>query len=68
MFASNILLTESMKAKMGRPKLPQGTAKGVLFAVRVAASEADKIHAAIKKSGLPKPDWARNALLDAAIK
>ena len=53
---------------MGRPKLPNGAAKGVLFAVRVAASDADKIHAAIKRSGLPKPDWARNALLNAAIK
>ena len=55
-----------MKTKMGRPKLPKGTAKGVLFAVRVAANEADKIQTAIKKSGLTKPDWARNALVNAA--
>jgi hypothetical protein len=55
-----------MKTKMGRPKLPKGTAKGVLFAVKVAAVEADKIHQAIKRSGLTKPDWARNALLNAA--
>jgi hypothetical protein len=55
-----------MKTKMGRPKLPKGTAKGVLFAVRVAANEAERIHQAIRKSGLSKPDWARNALINAA--
>lgn len=57
-----------MKNKMGRPKLPKDAAKGVLFAVRIAAAEADKIQQAIKRSGISKPDWARNALLEAAIK
>lgn len=52
--------------KMGRPPMPKGTAKGVLFAVRVAQIEADKIYQAIKKSGVPKPEWARRALLTAA--
>jgi hypothetical protein len=33
-----------MKNKMGRPKLPKGTANSVLFAVKIAANEADKIH------------------------
>jgi hypothetical protein len=56
-----------MKKKMGRPPLPKGTAKGVLFAVKIAANEADKIQSAIKRSGLKKPEWARNALLSAAI-
>jgi hypothetical protein len=55
-----------MKKKMGRPKLPRGTAKGVLFAVKIAANEAEKIQTAIKRSGLKKPEWARNALLSAA--
>jgi hypothetical protein len=55
-----------MKNKMGRPKLPKGTANSVLFAVKIAANEADKIHQAIKKSGLTRPDWARNALINAA--
>lgn len=62
----DIKLTKSMKTKMGRPKLPKGTAKGVLFAVKIAATEADKINQAIERSGLTKPDWARNALLAAA--
>ena len=55
-----------MKPKMGRPKMPRGTAKAVLFAVKVAANEADKIQTAIRKSGMTKPDWARNALINAA--
>ena len=55
-----------MKTKMGRPKLPKGTANSVLFAVRIAAQEAEKIQAAIKKSGMEKPEWARMALISAA--
>jgi hypothetical protein len=55
-----------MKTKMGRPKMPKGTANTVLFAVKIAATEAEKIQTAIKKSGLTKPDWARNALINAA--
>jgi hypothetical protein len=37
-----------------------------LFAVKIAANEAKKIQRAIKESGLTKPDWARNALVNAA--
>ena len=55
-----------MKKKMGRPKLPKGAAKGVLFAVRVAKPDAEKIQEAIKRSGTVKPEWLRNALLKAA--
>ncbi|HLX95147.1 MAG TPA: hypothetical protein VKU37_05330 [Verrucomicrobiae bacterium] len=57
-----------MKKKMGRPNLPKGTAHSVLFAVRVAPNEADKIERAVKKSGLKKPQWARKALIHAAEK
>ena len=53
---------------MGRPTLPKGETKGEVFSVRVAADAAGKIHQAIKKSGLKKPDWARNALVMAANK
>jgi hypothetical protein len=55
-----------MKTKMGRPKLPKGTANNVLFAVKIAPKEAERIDAAIKKSGMAKPEWARNALIKAA--
>jgi hypothetical protein len=55
-----------MKTKMGRPKMPKGTAKAVLFAIRIAANEAQKINEAVKKSGMKRPEWARNALINAA--
>jgi len=51
---------------MGRPKMPNGTANSVLFAVRIAANEAQRIQTAIRKSGLTKPEWARSALIKAA--
>jgi hypothetical protein len=57
-----------MKTKMGRPKLPKGTANTVLFAVKIAAKEAEKIQDAITKSGLKKPEWARHALINAAAR
>jgi hypothetical protein len=60
------MLTKSMKTKMGRPKMPKGTANSVLFAVRIAANEAQKINEAVKKSGMARPDWARSALISAA--
>jgi hypothetical protein len=60
------MLTKSMNTKMGRPKLPKGTANSVLFAVRIASKEAEKIQTAIKRSGLTKPEWARGVLLQAA--
>lgn len=55
-----------MKAKMGRPKLPKGEAKGVMYAVRVSIDDAKQINAAINQSELKKPDWIRNALLSAS--
>lgn len=60
---STFMLT---KSKMGRPKLPRGKAKGVLFAVRVDKSQAVEIDQAIAASGQSKPDWTRNALLKCA--
>jgi hypothetical protein len=66
MIKSNKKLTKSMKTKMGRPKLEKGTANTVLFAVKIAANEAQKIQSAIKKSGMTKPEWARKALINAA--
>jgi hypothetical protein len=55
-----------MKAKMGRPKLPKGTANTVLFAVKIAANEATEIQQAIKTSGMTKPEWSRKVLINAA--
>ena len=55
-----------MKPKMGRPVLPKGTANTVLFAFKIAPKDAEAIRVAVKKSGLTKPEWAREKLLAAA--
>lgn len=55
-----------MSKKMGRPKMPRGTAKRILFAFKIAKVESDQICEAIKRSGLEKAEWARRALLSAA--
>jgi hypothetical protein len=52
-----------MKLKMGRPTMPKGTAKAVLFAVKMAANDADEIDRAVEQTGQDKPEWMRNALL-----
>jgi hypothetical protein len=52
--------------KRGRPRLPKGEAKGELFAVRLAKADASAVHDAIKRSGVAKPDWMRDALVRAA--
>jgi hypothetical protein len=51
---------------LGRPAMPQGTANTVLFAFKIAANDAEQIDKAIKRSGLTKPEWARQKLLAAA--
>jgi hypothetical protein len=56
-----------MKAKrLGRPKLAKGEAKGVLIGARFAPDEAQRVEAAVKRSGQVKSDWIRNTLLNAA--
>jgi hypothetical protein len=55
-----------MKPKMGRPKLPKGEAKGVLYAARVSHDDAKRIDSAIARSGKGKPEWLRTALLSAS--
>jgi hypothetical protein len=55
-----------MKSKMGRPKLPDGTTKGVLIGARFSPNESEKVHQAIIKSGQNKSYWIRNILLSAS--
>ena len=51
---------------MGRPALPEGEARGVVFTVRVSASERDEIVEAARVAGQPVTRWARETLLSAA--
>jgi ssDNA-binding Zn-finger/Zn-ribbon topoisomerase 1 len=62
---SNKKFTKSMKTKMGRPKLPKGTANNVVFSVKISPLEYNEITHAIRRDGLKKPEWARSALLGA---
>jgi predicted HicB family RNase H-like nuclease len=51
---------------MGRPPLPNGEAKGVVFQVRLTERERDELSAAAKRAGRPLTQWARETLLTAA--
>lgn len=51
----------------GRPALPKGTAKVGMFAVRLSAEARAAIDAAAERAGVPVTQWARDALMRAAV-
>src|SRR5581483_2046018 len=55
-----------MNKRIGRPPLPKGKSKAVLFALKLSGEEAEHINKAVEESGLSKPDWAREAFLSKA--
>ncbi len=52
--------------KMGRPKLPNGTAKGRIVPVRFSAEEVKRITSAATASNQKLSEWIRSTL-NAAI-
>ena len=56
----------SRKAKIGRPKLPKGQAKGKIVPVRFAADDLKAIEAAARASKQTVSEWIRSTL-NAAI-
>lgn len=54
------------KVRMGRPPLPEGEARGVVFTVRLSEAERATIVAAAQRDGQPATKWARAVLLSAA--
>ncbi|MGB8579805.1 MAG: hypothetical protein WCD47_03225 [Candidatus Sulfotelmatobacter sp.] len=54
------------KAKIGRPKLPKGEAKGVLVVVRFAPDDLKAIAAQAKASKQTVSEWIRRKLRTAA--
>jgi uncharacterized protein (DUF1778 family) len=54
------------KPKVGRPPLPKGEARDVVFTLRLSESERDAIAAAAKEAGKPPTQWARELLLERA--
>ena len=55
-----------MNAKIGRPRLPKGKAKGVLIGARFSPLEANIITCAVKRARQVKSAWIRKTLLSAA--
>ncbi len=59
-------MPQAKPKKVGRPKLPKGTAKAGKVQVRLSADEKKQIEAAAKASNQRVSEWARNALLAAS--
>ena len=49
--------------KAGRPKLPEGSAKGVMLRVRVTQDVREAIEKATKVKDHTIPEWVRGILL-----
>lgn len=58
--------SDSRIPKMGRPPLPEGKAKGVVFTLRLSDDERVAIVEAAGRAGQPVTQWARNILIRAA--
>ena len=50
------------KAKIGRPKLPKGTAKGRIVPVRFTADDLKAMEAAAKASKQNVSEWIRSTI------
>jgi hypothetical protein len=55
-----------MAKKIGRPKLPKGTAHTALITCRVSLEEKREISAAAKRAGKEQSEWVRESLLNSA--
>lgn len=54
------------KARMGRPPLPIGSAREVVFTLRISDAEREVIAAAAERAGKVPAQWAREMLLACA--
>jgi hypothetical protein len=59
-------MAKQTKAKIGRPKLPKGEAKGRIVPVRFNSDEVKRITAAANASNQRVSEWIRSTL-NAAI-
>lgn len=51
---------------MGRPPLPEGETRGVVFTLRLSEAERDVISEAAKRADKPVTQWAREAIVSVA--
>lgn len=59
-------MSAAKRAKMGRPTLPEGKARAVVFTVRLSPEELESLRAAATRLGQPVTQWARESLLAAS--
>jgi uncharacterized protein (DUF1778 family) len=50
----------------GRPAFEEGTARTLVFSIKLSAEERAAIDAAAERAGKPVTQWARETLLSAA--
>jgi uncharacterized protein (DUF1778 family) len=55
-----------VKPRMGRPPLPRGEARAVVFTLRLTDEERDALDRAAKLAGKPVTQWARETLVACA--
>jgi hypothetical protein len=58
---------KAAKPKMGRPRLPDGTARTEVFAIKLSAEERAQIDATAERAGKHVTQWARDALIRATL-
>jgi hypothetical protein len=56
------MATKQTKAKIGRPKLPKGEAKGRIVPIRFNAQDLKRIESAAKASQKTVSEWVRSTL------
>ena len=59
------MATKQTKAKIGRPKLPEGEAKGRIVPVRFNAEDLKRIESAARANRQTVSDWIRGAITNA---
>jgi hypothetical protein len=50
----------------GRPAFPKGTAKAVVFTLRLTVAEREALESEARRLGRPVTQWARDVLLASA--
>jgi hypothetical protein len=55
------------KPRMGRPALPEGEARDIVFTLRLTEAERDALVSAAKRAGKPPTQWARESIVAAAV-
>lgn len=62
----DLFVSQQQKKLTGRPKLPEEKARSIFISTRLSSSENLEIRDAIRRSGISKSAWLREALLNAA--